>query len=111
MLRQMREDAEPGNKWVFPARTGDGHLVDLRQPLARSMKRAGIENLRPNDLRRSFASLAVNAGVDLYKVKDLLGHSSITVTQRSYAHLLVETLRIASEVVAKELEAAWVQAA
>jgi integrase len=37
-------------------------------------------------LRHSCASRLVNAGVDLYVVKEWLGHSSITVTER-YAHL------------------------
>jgi site-specific recombinase XerD len=70
------------------------------------MARSGITDLRLHDLRRSFASLAVNAGVDIYQIKNLLGHSSVTVTQRAYAHLQQNTLRSASEVVAKTLEAA-----
>jgi integrase len=106
LLRKIKEEAEPGCPWVFPARVGDGHMVDPRKPLARAMARAGITDLRPHDLRRSFASLAVNAGVDIYQIKDLLGHSSVTVTQRVYAHLQQDTLRSASEVVGKTLEAA-----
>ncbi len=106
LLRKIKEEAEPGCPWVFPARVGVGHMVDPRKPLSRAMARAGITDLRPHDLRRSFASLAVNAGVDIYQIKDLLGHSSVTVTQRAYAHLQQNTLRSASEVVAKTLEAA-----
>jgi site-specific recombinase XerD len=78
-------------------------MMDPRKPLARAMVRAGITDLRPHDLRRSFASLAVNAGVDIYQIKDLLGHSDVSVTQRAYAHLQQKTLRSASEVVAKTL--------
>ena len=106
LLTKIHEEATPGCPWVFPARTGPGYLVDIRRPLKRAMVRAGLTDLRPHDLRRSFASLAVNAGVDIYQVKDLLGHSSVAVTQKAYAHLQQDTLRGASEVVAKTLEAA-----
>lgn len=107
LLKKLRDEATPGCPWVFPARSGDGHLVDIRKPLGRALKRAGISDVRPHDLRRSFGSLAVNAGVDIYQVKDLLGHSSVAVTQRVYAHLLQDTLRNASEVVGRTVGAAW----
>lgn len=103
LMKTIRAEAAPGCTWVFPARTGSGHLVDIRKPLKRAMVRADLKDLRPHDLRRSFGSLAVNAGVDIYQVMGLLGHSSVAVTQRVYAHLLQGTLRNASEVVAKTL--------
>lgn len=104
ILRKIQETADPACPWVFPAHRGDGHLIDPRKALRRAMKRANITDLRPHDLRRSFASLAVNAGVDLYQVKDLLGHSTVAVTQRAYAHLQQDTLRSASEVVARTVQ-------
>lgn len=45
------------------------------------MARAELKALQPHDFRRSFATLAVNAGVDIYQIKDLLGHSSVAVTR------------------------------
>jgi integrase len=44
------------------------------------------ENLRFHDLRHSMASNWVQSGGDLYNLKSLLGHKTITITQR-YAHL------------------------
>ncbi len=101
LLLKMKEQADSRCPWVFPASRGDGHLIDIRKAMARAMARANISDLRPHDLRRSFASLAVNAGVDLYQIKDLLGHSTVAVTQNAYAHLQQNTLRSASEIVAK----------
>lgn len=103
IILKIKESADPACPWVFPAHRGEGHLIDARKALERAMKRANITDLRPHDLRRSFASLAVNAGVDLYQVKDLLGHSTVAVTQKAYAHLQQDTLRSASEVVAKTI--------
>ena len=111
LMKNIHADAEPGCPYVFPARTGDGHLIDIRKPLKRAMLHANLVDLRPHDLRRSFASLAVNAGVDIYQIKDLLGHSSVAVTQKAYAHLQQKTLRSASEVVAQTYGEALKQAA
>lgn len=111
LMKTISVAADPECPWVFPARTGPGHLTDIRKPLKRAMVRADLKDLRPHDLRRSFGSLAVNAGVDIYQVMGLLGHSSVAVTQRVYAHLLQGTLRNASEVVADTLVAARATAA
>ena len=45
------------------------------------------------DLRRSCGTMLIRAGVDLYVVSKILGHSSTGVTQKHYAHLLVEQLK------------------
>jgi integrase len=47
-------------------------------------------------LRHTCASRLVNAGVDLYVVKEWLGHSSIQVTER-YAHLAPHKLAHAAK--------------
>jgi integrase len=50
-----------------------------------------------HSLRHSCASRLVNAGVDLYVVKEWLGHSSIQITER-YAHLAPNKLADAATV-------------
>ncbi|RJQ44986.1 MAG: site-specific integrase [Gaiellales bacterium] len=60
-------------------------------------KKAKIENLHFHDLRHTFATRLVQAGVDLYKVQRLLGHKSPTMTQR-YAHHYPESLRDGVEI-------------
>ena len=52
------------------------------------------DKIVPYSLRHTYASWLVQAGVDLYKVAELIGHSTIEVTKR-YAHLAPQNLRAA----------------
>ena len=51
-----------------------------------ALKLAGLDHARQHDLRHTFASWAVQAGVPLSDVAEALGHSDSYVTRR-YAHL------------------------
>ena len=59
--------------------------------------KAKLEDVRFHDLRHTFATRLVQSGVDLYVVKELLGHKTITMTMR-YAHHDPESLRHGVEV-------------
>jgi integrase len=49
---------------------------------------AGIEHATPHSTRHTYASRLLTAGVPIARVSKLLGHSSIQVTERVYAHLI-----------------------
>jgi len=59
--------------------------------LKRELRAAGFGNLRPHDLRHTFASLIILAGNDLKIAQELLGHASYKSTLR-YAHLTPDAL-------------------
>lgn len=51
------------------------------------------DEIRPHDLRHTFASRLASSGqVDIYTIQKLLGHKTISMTQR-YAHLMDNVLR------------------
>lgn len=59
-------------------------------------KAAGCPDLRLHDLRHSFASAALSAGLTLAQIGELLGHANPQTTQR-YAHLIEEMANTAVE--------------
>jgi integrase len=71
-------------------------FVDLKTGFALACEKAGITDVTWHTLRHTFASRLVNSGVDIVTVKELLGHSSISVTMR-YAHTNIESKRAAVE--------------
>lgn len=98
--------AEGGaSPWVFPSRTGKGPQKDIRKTFGRVCKKAKVENLRPHDLRRSFASGLASKGVSAMVIRDLLCHRDVRTTQQVYAHLNLGSLREACEVVSDEISA------
>jgi integrase len=85
--------------WVFPNPNTGHRIQKLRRSWPNLVDGADIQDFRFHDLRHDFASRLVMAGVDLYRVKDLLGHGSIEMTER-YAHLAPKALADAVEAIA-----------
>ncbi|MCQ9384375.1 tyrosine-type recombinase/integrase [Brevibacterium moorei] len=77
---------------------GGGRLAakSFRLALTRATEAAGVEPFRIHDLRHTFASWLVQGGVPLLEVGKMLGHRSVTTTQR-YAHLAEEPSALVRE--------------
>jgi integrase len=76
--------------WVFPGLLDPMKPMDSRAFLRRAfepaLRKAGISGACWHTLRHTAASRRIMAGVDLYSVKEFLGHRDIETTLR-YAHL------------------------
>jgi len=73
----------------------------LRKEWDKARKRTGFTDIRFHDLRHTYASWLVQAGAPLKAVQDLLGHSTLSMTQR-YAHLGTEHLKDAVKLIGKK---------
>jgi len=88
-LKAWKPEKVDANAYVFPGREAGKPLVDIKTGWRELVKDAKITGFRIHDLRHSFASRLVQAGVDLNTTRELLGHRDITMTLR-YAHLAPE---------------------
>lgn len=80
---------------VFPAKSGK-RFDNVGSSWETVLTKAGIVGFRWHDMRHTFASRLVMAGVDLNTVRELLGHSDIKMTLR-YAHLAPQVKAAAVE--------------
>lgn len=91
LLKERRPPDETKGMPGLPVATRKGKTWNV-DTLSHELRALGgplgiAEKLRgPHVLRETFASLLVQAGEDVYRVRDWLGHSSVAVTER-YAHL------------------------
>jgi len=68
-------------------------IPGVRWIISRYAQQSGIgKNIHPHALRHSFATHLVNSGCDVRIVQEMLGHSSISTTQR-YTHVNIEKMK------------------
>ena len=85
------------------------HLPDsVLHMLHRVLKRAGLPKVRFHDLRHTFATLALQNGVDIKTVSGMLGHYSAGFTLDTYAHVTTAAQKEAARAMGKVLaNALW----
>jgi len=95
MLNRARFRAEfcPASLWVFAHKSGE-RVQHMQNGFQAACRRADILDFRVHDLRHTCASWMIQQGVPLSEVRDVLGHSSIEMTER-YAHLAPDNLKSA----------------
>ena len=85
----MREHKKhPDNPYMFPSPKSGGmyypdSIVNLHKKI---LKDAGLEHIRFHDLRHTFATMALQNGVDVKTVSTMLGHYDAGFTLRTYTH-------------------------
>lgn len=96
VLKQQK--AKTNDQYVFPSPNGGPISPDsVNNMLKRVLERAGIPKVRFYDLRHTFATLALQNGVDFKTVSSMLGHFSAGFTLDTYAHVTTASQKEASE--------------
>lgn len=95
ILTRRKQEAN-GQEWVFPGRTRAGHIGPPTAAWRRVCNRAGLQDAKLHDLRRTLGSWMAVGGSSLPIVGKALGHRSIQATE-VYARLSVDPVREAVE--------------
>lgn len=95
--KRAAEVVSPGSEWVFPANSRTGHLTEAAEK--------AFPTVKPHDIRRTYATACIEAGVDPYTVKMLLNHTADKgdVTAR-YVRPSAQHVSSAAQTVASHIE-------
>ena len=102
-------EKHPDNIWLFPSPvTGEMYYPDALSALnTKILKSLGMEHMRFHDLRHTFATMALQSGVDIRTVSGMLGHADPGFTLRTYTHtnpkMLEEAAATVGQVMAQNI--------
>ena len=86
--KYFRENGMPMSEMVFTTR--NGNLVDPRnfqRDFKLLLKRNGLREINVHALRHTFATRALESGMNVKTLSKILGHSSVAFTLDTYAHV------------------------
>lgn len=95
----QEHEKHPDNPYMFPStRTGGMYNPDSVVNLhKRILKKANLPHIRFHDLRHTFATMALQNGVDVKTVSSMLGHYDAGFTLRTYTHATRQAQNDAAE--------------
>ena len=90
---QERQSKLKASQWFFTSIRSDKQLTQKNvQEICKKIQIASHVYFTPHMLRHTFGRLSVDADLNLYKLKTIMGHSQITTTQR-YLSVSTESIK------------------
>jgi len=104
LKQQKAKTKELKDPYIFPSPNGGPISPDsVNNMRKRILERAGIPKVRFHDLRHTFATIALQNGVDIKTVSGMLGHFSAGFTLDTYAHVTTSAQKEAAQTMRKVL--------
>lgn len=100
MLKKLQEkqpDKAARDSYIFSGTNNPAEPRTMQRIFHRVLKNAGVPPRKYHAIRHTFATRALELGVDIKTLSELLGHSSVTITLNIYAHSMLEQKKIAIE--------------
>lgn len=101
-ILEQRQVLSGKHEFVFPSHSRSGHITEPKTAWKRVLKRAGIEDLRLHDLRRSLGSWQAATGANLSVIGKTLNHKDMKSTA-VYARLDLDPVREAMQAAVKAM--------
>ena len=100
MLKKRKENAV--SEWIFPNLMSPKYAVSpgsAYRKLKEILSKAGLPPIRFHDLRHTFATHALQSGVDAKTLSGILGHTNASFTLDTYTHVTTDMQRQAATIV------------
>ena len=100
MLKKLQEnqpDKAAQDYYIFSGRNCPMEPRTMQRIFHKVLKNAEVSPRKYHAIRHTFATRALELGVDIKTLSELLGHSSVTITLNIYAHSMLEQKKIAIE--------------
>lgn len=88
-IREILQRRKYEEEHIYPLELNYEYIF---KKIKKYFKAAGIENANIHTFRKTYGSLLVQSGVEIFTVSKLLGHSSVKVTEKHYVDLLPSNL-------------------
>ena len=88
------------SEWIFPSPIDPNRPISpgtCRNRLSEMLKRAGCKHIPFHGLRHTFATTALENGLDIKTLSEILGHSSAETTLNVYSHVTAEMEKNAAQ--------------
>jgi integrase len=99
---------ENENHYLFSGTENPAEPRTYQKLYKRILEKAGVKYRKFHAIRHTFATRALELGVDIKTLSDILGHANVSITLNIYAHSLMEQKKIAIDKL-NEMHAAFMQ--